>query len=647
MSSHMPSWRDVDAAKAAGSEAPEAIARAPGLPPGYISGCSLSVTATNTIQIGVGIVEVVSASVRITAARSPDSDNWEVLRLNGDTYYVYIDKGANLHIDTLDPDFRIDLMGEYHRTHAWRYLGQFYIGSEGVLGLALNRGERKPGAHVLVAASDYSGDAGYHCFGSNDQIEINAAASYMAAIGGGVVELTEETFSTTGSVSLPGNIVLMGQGAKTIIEKNCNDYAIKAVGSSGSELNHIYIRDIKFTRASADTNNKALAYFTYVDNLKITTCVFDSSYYESLYLDHCDNFFVGDNVFLNISYKGIYSYSSTGNIRGNDFSGLLSGYTGTSSVIEVIIASKVNITGNIIHDISVNSDPFTAIMVQTAGISATGIIAENQISDIANSGGDIFGIAALSAHKIIITNNKGVNVETTNGGSWSIGILLTDADYVLVCENHVDNCTADTAAQGVGMYLNSVSGNTDNCNVNGNHIVDCSGIGIYIDTDSARNLIAGNYCYNNGSDSGIANANEHNFDDDGTDTHQSGNSWQQPVASESSRGTPHKHYNKLLDGVDPNTSVTEVDCSGQVPVGSRMVLLHIDASSTGVSYEVAFYDDSGAAASAKWGHAQTGSAAAHWHGQLIVGLDAARKFYYQAAHANVDDLTVEMLAYWL
>ena len=116
---------------------------------------------------------------------------------------------------------------------------------------------------------------------------------------------------------------------------------------------------------------------------------------------------------------------------------------------------------------------------------------------------------------------------------------------------------------------------------------------------------------------------------------------------EPQRGMPHKHHKLLVDGVDPDTAVTAVDCSAEVPVGSSLVLLHIDAGSTGTSYTVGFYSDSGAGAADTWGHAQTSGANADWHGQLIVGLDAARKFYYQAEHANVDTLTVELLAYWI
>ena len=125
------------------------------------------------------------------------------------------------------------------------------------------------------------------------------------------------------------------------------------------------------------------------------------------------------------------------------------------------------------------------------------------------------------------------------------------------------------------------------------------------------------------------------------------NTWQQPVGGEFGRGTMKKHYNLLVDGVDPDTAVTAVDCSAQVPLGCRTVLLHIDVTSSGGAYEIDFFDDSGAAASSEWAHAETHSGNDDWHGQLIVGLDTARKFYYQAAHANINDLTIILITYWL
>ena len=117
--------------------------------------------------------------------------------------------------------------------------------------------------------------------------------------------------------------------------------------------------------------------------------------------------------------------------------------------------------------------------------------------------------------------------------------------------------------------------------------------------------------------------------------------------NEVTQGTFHRHYKHLLDDIDPNTDVTPVDLSNEVKKGATMVLLHIDAASSGGAYDLNLFDDSGGAASALWGHAETNSGVDDWHGQLIVGLDSARKFYYQAAHANVNALSIFLIGYWV
>ena len=116
---------------------------------------------------------------------------------------------------------------------------------------------------------------------------------------------------------------------------------------------------------------------------------------------------------------------------------------------------------------------------------------------------------------------------------------------------------------------------------------------------------------------------------------------------EVSQGTFHRHYALLLDAIDPDTAVTAVDLSNEVKKGATMALLHVDASSAGGSHIVEFYDDSGAGASAEWAHAETTAGADDWHGQFMVGLDSVRKFYYQASHANINDMTIELLGYWV
>lgn len=101
----------------------------------------------------------------------------------------------------------------------------------------------------------------------------------------------------------------------------------------------------------------------------------------------------------------------------------------------------------------------------------------------------------------------------------------------------------------------------------------------------------------------------------------------------------------LVNDVDPDVAVTAVDCSGEAPLGTTTVLLCLSAEATGAGYEVNFYDDSGAGN--HWGVHTIQVANQPLCSQMIVGLDADRKFYYQANHANVNHLTIHMRAYWI
>ena len=126
----------------------------------------------------------------------------------------------------------------------------------------------------------------------------------------------------------------------------------------------------------------------------------------------------------------------------------------------------------------------------------------------------------------------------------------------------------------------------------------------------------------------------------------SGNSWQQPKTGEFGRGTMKKHIVGLV-AVDPNVAVTPVPCAGVVPLGCHTVLLHIDVDSTGGAETIDFYDDIGAGAGALWSHYETDSGNADDHDQVIIGLDADRKFYYQAGSVNINSLDIDLVAYWV
>ncbi len=118
------------------------------------------------------------------------------------------------------------------------------------------------------------------------------------------------------------------------------------------------------------------------------------------------------------------------------------------------------------------------------------------------------------------------------------------------------------------------------------------------------------------------------------------------VSGEPSFGTIRRHNAELVD-TDPNTSVTAVDCSGEVEFGSRTILLHIDVDSTGAALVINFYDHADGAVENLWAHYETDSGNSDDHDQVIVGLDENRKFYYQATNVNINSLDIDMAAYWL
>jgi len=74
-------------------------------------------------------------------------------------------------------------------------------------------------ATFIVAASDseHKFEADYHCNGTDDQVEIQAAIDALPATGGEVF-LLEGTYYITASTVMPSNSSLIGSGAGTVLK---------------------------------------------------------------------------------------------------------------------------------------------------------------------------------------------------------------------------------------------------------------------------------------------------------------------------------------------------------------------------------------------------------------------------------------------
>lgn len=198
-------------------------------------------------------------------------------------------------------------------------------------------------------------------------------------------------------------------------------------------------------------------------------------------------------------------------------------------------------------------------------------------------GNYIVGVAATGAqHGIWFSGSRTMVIHNEISGIYSnnanVYAIRCDGNEALIWNNKITTIyTADAASYAYGIYIVS-----DDCFVMANNVYFVSGAttangrGIFIyDASRYRTKVIGNSCKDCGSDSGITNTNQCNFDDNGSDTLIYSNSWQQPVASEPSIGT----YHPLLTPYAIHTTATATTAttgydtvsSTAIPVGAKMI----------------------------------------------------------------------------
>jgi hypothetical protein len=496
-----------------------------GLPPGYIAGGDLTLTENGgafSIDIDPVIANIRGKQVGRDTTYTITEGDFASSRNPGCWYYVYLTDSAGISVDPRAPSYDSDTHAYYHPTqNNYRNIGKLYISDAGDYVFCTPKIDGANEA-VLIAASTYKGDdAQYYCTGADDQHLINAAFTFLSeAYSGGVARLTTGQFNITAAISVLSKCTMAGEGRATQIVKDCNDYAIKGVGTSGAELSRIVVKDLYITKASTDTNAVALVYMQYVDDLYIGRCIIDDGRQHSVYAESCDRLQIEGNTIARIGTSGIYTTGCTGHVTNNDLSANTPSYDAHEFGIAVLDSQRMSITNNRVHDLAASSSVFIGICVQYSAAATEALVEANQVWSLSNAAGQLIGIHAQVAHYVSLIGNRVLTLDASDTGTaqWSLGMSLRDCLYAQVVGNMVADCDSASASYGIGIDLYESSGNTDHCQIVGNYSLDNSGLGIWIEATCTSTLVSGNYCFNNGSDSGTANTNEHNFDDDGTNT---------------------------------------------------------------------------------------------------------------------------------
>lgn len=366
-------------------------------------------------------------------------------------------------------------------------------------------------ATIVIAAADSLDTSGAHyiCDGVSDEIEINAALTKLAGIGGSIY-LMSGTYNIASTISVTSTveITMRGDGKASILKRAfaSSDQRVHAVmlvhGSPGKT--RISLDSLAFDGVSSvyTSNTSTLIYFGYSGNPgNIHNCHFYNTYYGIALGDgSAKNFAITSSVFTSCVY-GIDMHGGTSNsnieISNNNFESCTNGifcvYGGNT-----IIASNGFL--NCVESIDFNSFRGTGVISNNVVVGNTGTYA-------IQAGG-----SSGSFGKIVSNNN----IYAPSGK----GIRITDGDCALVTGNRVinpgdDGIVVDLGAHNTTVDSNLISGAVDegilvyNCQnavVKNNSVYSSGGTGIYFDAVSATgtrivlctgNLITG------GSDSGI------------------------------------------------------------------------------------------------------------------------------------------------
>lgn len=301
---------------------------------------------------------------------------------------------------------------------------------------------------------------------SKDDVEINAAIDRVYANGGGEVQLTEGTFYIDEPICLKSNISLVGRGMGTIIvQQTSTQDVIKIVGTTGSHIVNVSVRNIKAMRPTASvlTNGYRAIYAEYADGLII------DNFYSMYMTGHAIRLLsvtmaeISKNIFNNVLRDNAISISKSSQI-------ILSNNTIVSCANSIEVASSVSV-----------------------------IISSNNIKNSWATGGS--GIY-ISQSDVSIIGNK---IDFVN---WD-GIFLYKTTSCVINNNTLTSCGH------YGIWLQGTT--TVGCNytsIIGNNVQNGGSVGIFIAYGSSNSIL-----------DNIAINNSTNFTDSGTLTTSKGNNF--------------------------------------------------------------------------------------------------------------------------
>ena len=301
-------------------------------------------------------------------------------------------------------------------------------------------------ATVLVTLSpDLSGN--FVATGAADQVEINAAIVYCAAVGGGEVAIGYGGFTLAATVNVPAGVLLRGMGWTTILNYDAGIECILFTGANAK------LRDLKIviTAGAGGAGTRPNGIVIRDDNIEVSGCWIVGD------LTEADD--GSDNRQIGILLDGTNDYAFINNNRIENF-------------------ERHGIRGVFFND-SLFSDNIVT------GCLFDGIWLDNQCNDNVVSGNNVNNNGQIGIN-VETDSQRNIIIGNTSNNNGEEGIEINDCLHTVIIGNE---CHTNTQ-QGIRLLVSSHF-----TVISGNHCIDNSLSGI--DTGANNCIIAGNHCEGN------------------------------------------------------------------------------------------------------------------------------------------------------
>lgn len=287
---------------------------------------------------------------------------------------------------------------------------------------------------------------------------IQTAINNLSADGGGVVNLVAGTYSPGAIVTVPSNIKIQGVGSNaTIIDFGGSAYQIKAVGTSGTHLNSIFINGVTVQNSSTDLMN-----VQYVDTIEMTDIQLYSGS-SGMSVNHVTLLLLTD-ILVGSCSSGI-SISNATNVALNSFAieTISAGVGLTLDTVDVLTGASITIDGTSGDGCAFTSctnmgfNSFSVISAGGNGITATSCTSMTLNSPFIDT------ITGDGVHLVSSSSVTPATGQFSNCGGYGINITNSACDNCIVVGNQfISNTAGNVHDLGTGTLIRSNIGPGDN-----------------------------------------------------------------------------------------------------------------------------------------------------------------------------------------